>query len=161
MPGVAVVTDSTSSSTPDQAAHAHVRVIALQVVLDGESRSEDEVDPAEVAAALRAGRPVRTSRPARRRSAGPARSWRTPAPRPSSRRTSAALAGVAVARAPSVDGPVDLAVHLLDDPAGAAQVVAGLAALVPGRREVLVAEGEPSWPATAARARGVAVPPAG
>ena len=35
----------------------------LQVVIDGRSRPETEVAAAEVAAALRAGRPVTTSRP--------------------------------------------------------------------------------------------------
>lgn len=64
MPGVAVVTDSTSSFAPQQAERADVRVIPLQVVIDGRSRPEGEVDAAEVAAALRAGRRVSTSRPA-------------------------------------------------------------------------------------------------
>ncbi|GAA1829979.1 DegV family protein [Microlunatus capsulatus] len=63
MPGVAVVTDSTSSFAPRQAERADVRVIPLQVVIDGRSRPEGEVDAAEVAAALRAGRRVSTSRP--------------------------------------------------------------------------------------------------
>ena len=63
MPGVAVVTDSTSSFAPQQAERAEVRVIPLQVVIDGRSRPEGEVDAAEVAAALRAGRRVSTSRP--------------------------------------------------------------------------------------------------
>ena len=63
MPGVAVVTDSTSSFAPQQAERADVRVIPLQVVIDGRSRPEGEVDAAEVAAALRAGRRVSTSRP--------------------------------------------------------------------------------------------------
>jgi DegV family protein with EDD domain len=63
MPGVAVVTDSTSSFAPHQASRADVRVIPLQVVIDGSSRPENEVSPTEVAAALRAGRPVSTSRP--------------------------------------------------------------------------------------------------
>ena len=63
MPGVAVVTDSTSSFAPHQASRADVRVIPLQVVIDGRSRPESEVSPGEVAAALRAGRPVSTSRP--------------------------------------------------------------------------------------------------
>ena len=64
MPGVAVVTDSTSSFAPQQAERADVRVIPLQVVIDGRSRPEGAVDAAEVAAALRAGRRVSTSRPA-------------------------------------------------------------------------------------------------
>ncbi len=63
MPGVAVVTDSTSSFAPDQAERAGIRVIPLQVVLDGWSRPEDQVDPTEVATALRSGRRVTTSRP--------------------------------------------------------------------------------------------------
>ncbi len=63
MPGIAVVTDSTSSLAVDQAERAGVRVIPLQVVLEGLSRPESEVNPAEVAAALRGGRRVTTSRP--------------------------------------------------------------------------------------------------
>jgi DegV family protein with EDD domain len=63
VPGVAVVTDSTSSLAPQQAVRANVRVIPLQVVMDGRSRPEGEVSAAEVAAALRGGRPVSTSRP--------------------------------------------------------------------------------------------------
>lgn len=63
MAGVAVVTDSTASLTPAEAAHAGVSVIALQVVVDDRSRLESEVPPAEVARALRAGHRVTTSRP--------------------------------------------------------------------------------------------------
>ena len=63
MPGVAVVTDSTSSLAPRQAFRADVRVIPLQVVMDGRSRPEGEVGATEVAAALRGGRSVSTSRP--------------------------------------------------------------------------------------------------
>jgi len=61
---VAVVTDSTSSLGPGQAERAEVTVIPLQVVIDDRSRPESEVPAAEVAAALRAGRRVSTSRPA-------------------------------------------------------------------------------------------------
>jgi len=64
MPGVAVVTDSTSSLGAVTAERAGVRVIPLQVVVDGRSRPEGEVCPAEVARALRDGRRVSTSRPA-------------------------------------------------------------------------------------------------
>jgi DegV family protein with EDD domain len=64
MAGVAVVTDSTSSLGPGQAERAEVTVIPLQVVVDDRSRPESEVPAAEVAAALRAGRQVSTSRPA-------------------------------------------------------------------------------------------------
>jgi DegV family protein with EDD domain len=60
---VALVTDSTSSLGPEQAAGAGVAVVSLQVVIDGRSRPETEVAAAEVAAALRAGRSVTTSRP--------------------------------------------------------------------------------------------------
>ena len=62
--GVAVVTDSTSSLAAGLADRAGITVIALQVVIDGDSRPENEVDPALVAAALRDGRQVSTSRPA-------------------------------------------------------------------------------------------------
>ena len=60
---MALVTDSTSSLEPAQAARAGVAVVPLQVVIDGWSRPETEVAPTEVAAALRAGRTVTTSRP--------------------------------------------------------------------------------------------------
>ena len=63
MPGVAVVTDSTSSLDPADAARADISIIPLQVVIDGISRPESEVRPSEVAGALRAGRQVSTSRP--------------------------------------------------------------------------------------------------
>jgi DegV family protein with EDD domain len=62
--GVAVVTDSTSSLAAELADRAGITVIALQVVIDGDSRPDNEVDPALVAAALREGRQVTTSRPA-------------------------------------------------------------------------------------------------
>ena len=63
MPGVAVVTDSTSSLDPADAARADVTIIPLQVVIDDLSRPESDVRPREVADALRAGRRVSTSRP--------------------------------------------------------------------------------------------------
>jgi DegV family protein with EDD domain len=62
--GVAVVTDSTSSLAPELADRAGITVIALQVVIDGDSRPDNEVDPALVATALREGKQVTTSRPA-------------------------------------------------------------------------------------------------
>jgi DegV family protein with EDD domain len=65
MAGVAVVTDSTASLSRRVAIEAGVTVIPLQVVIDDASRpeSEDAVTAAVVAAALRAGKPVTTSRP--------------------------------------------------------------------------------------------------
>lgn len=60
---MAVVTDSTASLDPQVAMRAGVSVISLQVVVDGTSRPELEVPPAEVARALRSGRRVTTSRP--------------------------------------------------------------------------------------------------
>jgi DegV family protein with EDD domain len=63
MPGVAVVTDSTSSLDPAEAARADISIIPLQVVIDDISRPESEVRPWEVARALREGRRVSTSRP--------------------------------------------------------------------------------------------------
>jgi DegV family protein with EDD domain len=63
MPGVAVVTDSTSSLDPADAARADISIIPLQVVIDDISRPESEVQPQAVAGALRAGRRVSTSRP--------------------------------------------------------------------------------------------------
>ena len=63
MPGVAVVTDSTSSLDPAHAARADISIIPLQVVIGDVSRPESEVRPCEVAGALREGRHVSTSRP--------------------------------------------------------------------------------------------------
>ena len=63
MAEVALVTDSTSSLGPEEARSAGVTVVPLQVVVDGNSRPESDVPAAEVAAALRAGRSVTTSRP--------------------------------------------------------------------------------------------------
>ena len=63
MPGVAVVTDSTSSLSPEQAARAGITVIPLQVVLDDASRVEGEVAATEVARALTGGQRLSTSRP--------------------------------------------------------------------------------------------------
>ena len=63
MAGVAVVTDSTASLSQQRTAAAGVTVIPLQVVIDGSSRAEDTVPTEIVAGALRAGRPVTTSRP--------------------------------------------------------------------------------------------------
>ncbi len=60
---MAVVTDSTASLDPAVAAGADVTVIPLHVVIDGVSRLESAVEPAEVAHALRSGRRVSTSRP--------------------------------------------------------------------------------------------------
>ncbi len=63
MAGVAVVTDSTSSLARTAATRAGIAVISLQVVIDGESRPESEVDRLLVATALREGKQVTTSRP--------------------------------------------------------------------------------------------------
>ena len=63
MAGVAVVTDSTSSLTGTAADRSGIAVVPLQVVIDGHSRPESEVDPRLVAAALRDGKRVTTSRP--------------------------------------------------------------------------------------------------
>jgi len=65
MAGVAVVTDSTSSLSREQATHAGVLTIPLQVVIDGVSsaESEDGRTAAAVAQALRQGKSVTTSRP--------------------------------------------------------------------------------------------------
>jgi DegV family protein with EDD domain len=63
MAGVAVVTDSTSSLADAAADRAGIVVISLNVVIDGRSQPESRVDPRVVAAALRAGKRVTTSRP--------------------------------------------------------------------------------------------------
>jgi DegV family protein with EDD domain len=65
MPGVAVVTDSTSSLEPADAARADISIIPLQIVIGGISRPESEVRPHEVARALRDGQQVSTSQPSR------------------------------------------------------------------------------------------------
>lgn len=60
-----MVTDSTSSLSPEQAAAAGVTIIPLQVVMDEVSRPETDplVSPKLVAEALRLGKQVSTSRP--------------------------------------------------------------------------------------------------
>lgn len=69
MSGVAVVTDSTSSLAPSVADRAGLSVVPLQVIVDGRSRPESfapgagAITPGAVAAALREGRSVSTSRP--------------------------------------------------------------------------------------------------
>jgi len=63
-PTVAVVTDSAASLPPDLARRWGVRVVPLQVIVDGESFAEGEqITPAEVLDALVAGRSVTTSQP--------------------------------------------------------------------------------------------------
>lgn len=63
-PAVAVVTDSTAYLPSGAAESMGVRVVPLQVILGGGVRAEGvEIDPAEVAEALRAGHAVSTSRP--------------------------------------------------------------------------------------------------
>lgn len=62
---VAVVTDSTATLDPGQAAAQGITVVALQVVVGGTAYEEGtEAPPAAVAAALRQNVPVTTSRPA-------------------------------------------------------------------------------------------------
>jgi DegV family protein with EDD domain len=63
-PAVAVVTDSTAYLPGGAAESMGVRVVPLQVIVSGGVRAEGvEIEPAEVAAALRAGHAVSTSRP--------------------------------------------------------------------------------------------------
>lgn len=66
MADVAVITDSTASLPSDRANRAGLRVIPLQVVVDGSSRAEGApgATPGAVAEAFRNGRRVSTSRPA-------------------------------------------------------------------------------------------------
>ena len=65
MPGaVAVVTDSAASLPPAIAAKWGIRVVPLQVIVDGEARDEGaDISSDEVLAALTAGRDVGTSQP--------------------------------------------------------------------------------------------------
>ena len=58
-----MVTDSTCSLAKAAVTRAGITVISLQVVIDGQSWPESEVDPRLVAAALREGKRVTTSRP--------------------------------------------------------------------------------------------------
>jgi DegV family protein with EDD domain len=61
---VALVTDSTASLPEDAVDRHRIAVVPLSVVMDGEVLTEGlEVSPKEVAHALRARRPVTTSRP--------------------------------------------------------------------------------------------------
>jgi DegV family protein with EDD domain len=64
MTGVAIVTDSTSYLSPDLVAEHGIRVVPLQVVIDGIAYDESDVaTSATVAEALRTWIPVTTSRP--------------------------------------------------------------------------------------------------
>ncbi len=69
MSGVVVVTDSTSSLAPTLAEQPGLVTVPLQVIVDGTSRPESfrpgagSITPGAVAAALREGRTVSTSRP--------------------------------------------------------------------------------------------------
>jgi len=60
---VAVVTDSTAYLPVGMAATHDVAVVPVQVVIGGVAHDEDAITPADVAAALRAWKPVTTSRP--------------------------------------------------------------------------------------------------
>jgi DegV family protein with EDD domain len=63
-PAVAIVTDSTAYLPSGAAESMGVRVVPLQVIVGGGVRAEGvEIEPAEVAEALRAGHSVSTSRP--------------------------------------------------------------------------------------------------
>jgi len=63
-PAVAIVTDSTAYLPCGAAESMGVRVVPLQVIVGGGVRAEGvEIEPAEVAEALRAGHAVSTSRP--------------------------------------------------------------------------------------------------
>ena len=65
MADVAVITDSTASLPPDRVARAGLRVVPLQVVIDGRSRPEGSpgATPDAVAAAIGSGARMSTSRP--------------------------------------------------------------------------------------------------
>jgi DegV family protein with EDD domain len=61
---VAIVTDSTAYLPADLVARHGIRVVPLHVILDGEEKVEGvDIAPSEVAAALRSGSRVSTSRP--------------------------------------------------------------------------------------------------
>ena len=63
--GVALVTDSTAYLPPRLVAEWRLTVVPLQVVVDGRSQAEGlEITSGQIAAALRAGASVTTSRPA-------------------------------------------------------------------------------------------------
>ena len=63
MGGIAVVTDSTAYLPPAVVAEHGIRVVPLQVVIGGMPYDEDDVSPTTLADALRAWKPVTTSRP--------------------------------------------------------------------------------------------------
>ena len=95
MPGVVVVTDSTSSLAPTLAEQAGLVTVPLQVIVDGTSRPESfrpgagSITPGAVAAALREGRTVSTSRPSPEAFLSAYAAAAEPAPPPSCRCTSA------------------------------------------------------------------------
>lgn len=65
MPGVAVVTDSTSGLTEAIARQHGIGIVPVQVVVGGRTLAEGrDINSQEVAAAMRSGIPVSTSRPA-------------------------------------------------------------------------------------------------
>ena len=65
MPAVAVVTDSTACLTPDLIADSQVRVVPIEVIVDGQTLHDGVgIDCHEVAQAMLADKRVTTSRPA-------------------------------------------------------------------------------------------------
>ena len=128
MPGVRIITDSTSSLPERLAYGADIRVVPVQVIIDGAAYAEgSDITPPEVAARLRAGASVSTSRPspqafleAYRKAADEG------ADEVVSVHLSAALSGtVEAARIASADSPVP--VHVVDTETVA--MAAGFAAL--------------------------------
>ena len=93
MSGVVVVTDSTSSLAPPLAEQPAWSSLPLQVIVDGTSRPESfrpgagSITPGAVAAALREGRTVSTSRPSPEAFLSAYAAAVEPAPPPSSRCT--------------------------------------------------------------------------
>jgi DegV family protein with EDD domain len=108
MAGVALVTDSTAYLPAEVAQRHGLRVVPLQVILDGTAYAEgSEISPAQVADALRGGATVTTSRPA----------------------PSAFLDAYRAAAAEGADGVVS--VHLSDDMSGTYQAALLAAAEAP------------------------------
>ena len=60
---VVLVTDSTAALPPEWVARDGIRIVPVQIVIDGVAYDEDSLDPAVLTAALEQGAPVSTSKP--------------------------------------------------------------------------------------------------
>lgn len=163
-PHVAVVTDSTASLPPGVAERWGIEIVPLEVAIDGDRRHEGvDLKPAELLAALTAGRRVTTSQPA---PAAFARAYARAAAHGAreivSVHLSSGLSGtVRAAELAALAAPVP--VHVVDSRSVAMGL--GLAAVAaaelaakprPGRRWPITGAGWPDGVAVADRAREIA-----